>query len=391
MIAKFNAIAGCAALVLWAACATPGPPQPPSLGLPQPVSDLEAAREGDRVILTWSAPALTTDKLRIRERGATAICRHIVSSVTTAQLDTAAVTDCEPVIATAAPGDVKPESAAAQKLSLGGPAPAPRVSYSFALAPALIQQHPEGAAIFYIEPLNARGRGAGFSNGAVVPLAPAYLPPQGLRAEQSKTAVILSWTPVAVTPTDNARLAGYRLERSERAKEASSAAATWAPNERLFIASGSPSDGRLLDTQFAWDKEYRYRIASVTRVFSADGRQLAEVQGEWSQPTEVATKDLFPPAAPTGLQAVFTEAQQQRFIDLTWLPSTEPDIGGYVVYRRSEGSEPQRITPEPVKAPAFRDTNVQPGTRYSYSVSAVDLRGNESARSQEASEVVPPN
>jgi fibronectin type 3 domain-containing protein len=36
--------------------------------------------------------------------------------------------------------------------------------------------------------------------------------------------------------------------------------------------------------------------------------------------------------------------------------------------------------------PAYRDSDVKPGVRYSYSVSAVDARGNESARSEEASE-----
>jgi fibronectin type 3 domain-containing protein len=42
-----------------------------------------------------------------------------------------------------------------------------------------------------------------------------------------------------------------------------------------------------------------------------------------------------------------------------------------------------------VKIPAFRDTQVVAGKKYSYSVSAVDQRGNESARSEEAGESVP--
>jgi fibronectin type 3 domain-containing protein len=48
-----------------------------------------------------------------------------------------------------------------------------------------------------------------------------------------------------------------------------------------------------------------------------------------------------------------------------------------------------RINAEPVKTPAYRDANVMPGKSYSYYVSAVDVRGNESARSEEASETVP--
>jgi len=42
-----------------------------------------------------------------------------------------------------------------------------------------------------------------------------------------------------------------------------------------------------------------------------------------------------------------------------------------------------------VKIPAFRDSQIISGKTYFYSVSAVDLRGNESARSEEASESVP--
>jgi len=44
---------------------------------------------------------------------------------------------------------------------------------------------------------------------------------------------------------------------------------------------------------------------------------------------------------------------------------------------------------ELVNTPAFRDTDVASGKTYTYSVSAVDVRGNESAPSEEASEAVP--
>jgi len=47
------------------------------------------------------------------------------------------------------------------------------------------------------------------------------------------------------------------------------------------------------------------------------------------------------------------------------------------------------MNPDLVKAPAYRDTNVQAGKKYFYSVSAVDERNNQSAPSEEASEQVP--
>ena len=99
--------------------------------------------------------------------------------------------------------------------------------------------------------------------------------------------------------------------------------------------------------------------------------------------------DVFPPAVPTGLQAAFSGVGQAPFIDLVWAPDTEADLAGYNIFRHEEGGQPAKLNPDPVKTSAYRDTNVQPGKRYFYSVSAVDERNNESARSEEASETVP--
>jgi hypothetical protein len=48
-----------------------------------------------------------------------------------------------------------------------------------------------------------------------------------------------------------------------------------------------------------------------------------------------------------------------------------------------------KVNGELVETPAYRDANVATGRKYLYSVAAVDVRGNESARSEEAGETVP--
>src|SRR5277367_3492887 len=65
-----------------AACATMGPPQPPSLQLPKPPTDLRAARKGDRVTLTWTTPSVTTDRQMVRSVGPTRICRGLTAVLT---------------------------------------------------------------------------------------------------------------------------------------------------------------------------------------------------------------------------------------------------------------------------------------------------------------------
>jgi fibronectin type 3 domain-containing protein len=72
-----------------------------------------------------------------------------------------------------------------------------------------------------------------------------------------------------------------------------------------------------------------------------------------------------------------------------WAPVTDVDLDGYNVYRHEDRMAAVRVNAEPVKTPAYRDANVVSGKRYFYSVSAVDVRGNESGRSEEASETVP--
>ena len=61
-------------------CASIGPPEAPSLELPKPPSDLRAARKGDKVTLTWTVPARTTDRQSVRYLGKTKICRSTAAT-----------------------------------------------------------------------------------------------------------------------------------------------------------------------------------------------------------------------------------------------------------------------------------------------------------------------
>src|SRR6185312_3392858 len=66
-----------AAVVWLAGCGTPGAPRPPSLRLPQAVSDLAATRVGNTVTLTWTEPQRTTDGEGIRQLGPTLVCMGV--------------------------------------------------------------------------------------------------------------------------------------------------------------------------------------------------------------------------------------------------------------------------------------------------------------------------
>ena len=144
---------------------------------------------------------------------------------------------------------------------------------------------------------------------------------------------------------------------------------------------------RARDSSFEWEKTYSYRVTPV----SIETRQAGEVQveGEDSPAVRIVAHDVFPPAVPSGLQAVYSGEGQKSFVDLIWAPVTDADLAGYTVYRREKDGAPVKLSAELVKSPSYRDSAVESGKTYFYSVSATDVRGNESARSEEASENVP--
>ncbi len=336
-------------------CGSQGNPLPPSLELPKPVNDLKAARKGDKVLLTWTAPRETTDKLRIKEAGKTRVCRSTAAPVST---------ECSPV----------------DEVATGQAPPSGVASYTDTLPRQLQEQDPTGSAVYTVEVSNARGRSAGPSNAARVPLAPTLPTPTGLDARVVAEGVAVSFSapvlPPATAPGD--RTHALRLYR----RTAGAAAETVAGE--LPLPASPPG---FLDTTIEWEKNYRYRITTVTRLAPPGGTPV-EVEGD-DATVEVLAHDSFPPAAPAEVQAVVTGGGGQSFIDLTWSLNSEADLAGYNVYRREGDAQPQKISGELLKTPAFRDPSVAAGHTYLYSVSAVDLRSNESGRSEETSETVP--
>ena len=129
-------------------------------------------------------------------------------------------------------------------------------------------------------------------------------------------------------------------------------------------------------------------ITAVTIVKRPDSE--VQVEGDDTPPVRVIAHDVFPPSVPAGLQAAYSGEGQKPFIDLIWAPVTNADLAGYNVYRsEANGAAAAKLNSELVKSPSYRDSAVASGKTYTYSVSAVDVRGNESQRSEETSEPVP--
>jgi hypothetical protein len=255
-----------------------------------------------------------------------------------------------------------------------------QLSYTDTLPKQLESDDPSASATYSVQVLNRGHRGAGLSNQIRISLARTLPPPRDFRASVTKEGVMLSWTGdnVSITPVEVHYV--YRVyRRSEAGSERVLAGETSAGTETMFT---------IADANIEWEKTYYYRAEAVT-VIQLPNRSRLEIEGDDTPEIGVFAHDVFPPLVPSELQAVFSGPGQKPFIDLVWAPVSEADLAGYNIYRRSEEATPVKLNSELVKTPAYRDETVISGKKYLYSVSAVDIHGNESARSEEASEAVP--
>jgi len=353
-------------------CGSPGAPQPPSLKLPALVTDLTAARAGNRVTLHWTMPRKTTDKLAIKNPVRVAVCRR------------EGVGTCE----------------AAGEVSFGAGADG---VFQETLPRALAEGKPRELD-YFVELKSPRGRSAGLSNAAEVLAGAAPAAIAGLTAQVRADGVALHW--------DGGEAGPVRLHRklltppvTKKAASGPMQPETEPVLQDLFVeAPAAGEKAGALDHTAHFGESYEYTAQRVERVtvHGADGAKVGakrlepagqlELAGELSAPIRVDVVDVFPPTVPQGLVAVLVP--EDKTIDLSWQPDsdsyTDRDLAGYIVYRAEAEGEWRRISgSQPVAGSAYRDRAIEPGHNYRYAVSAIDLSGHESKRSAEAQESFP--
>jgi hypothetical protein len=333
---------GCA--VALGGCGTPGAPQPPSLRLPERVTDLRATRKADQVALEWTAPKQTTDEQNIREPYTIVICKTTSPAPQAMQICSSQAKEIAPT---------------------SGPAIA---EYTDSITPG------PSYANYAVETFNPNGRSAGLSNTVSMPLAGTAPAPTDLTAQVTAQGVRLSWQGKPPESGPEVKFS-TRVMRQE--------------GENPAVIIGDTTENTFLDNTFQWEKTYQYRVVPITTLEAAG--VATEIEGADSNIVTVTTHDVFKPAAPSGVQAVFSSVKGSAGIDLTWSPNDEQDLAGYNVYGRGADRNPVKLNSELVKTPAYRDATANLPGIYTYFVTAVDLRGNESERSQPATEQVPEN
>lgn len=197
-------------------------------------------------------------------------------------------------------------------------------------------------AIVHARVINSKGRASEWSNAVTIAIVPPVAPPSQLRAEGVLEGVKLTWS----APGSK----HFRIFRR-------------APEEKDSSQIGESDAPAYIDKTPAYGHTYVYSVQAVNGTAESDATAAQAFE----------SKDIFPPAVPSGL----TISPGVNTVELAWDRNTEPDFKGYRVYR-SAGDAPFERIADMIEGPSFSDKNVEAGKHYRYTVSAVDQLGNES-------------
>ena len=146
----------------------------------------------------------------------------------------------------------------------------------------------------------------------------------------------------------------------------------------------SKVDFYINDTLLATDDTEPYN-ASWDTTTVADGAYnitaiATDTAGQTASDTNGVTVDNTPPAQVTGLNVTTVSSSQ---LDLAWDANSETDLDHYNVYRSTTSGDPYDLVASPATN-SYSDTGLAASTTYYYTVSAVDIAGNEGIASEEA-------
>jgi hypothetical protein len=305
---------------LLTACGYVSDPLPPALNIPQRVTDLRASQQGDRLVIEFTIPPLTTDDLGLR------------------------IGDIELRASASDPGtdlSTWPETADRIDVQASEPGPVRREVSAAAWS---------GKPIWIaVRVASHKRKWSEWSNVASIEVIPELQPPRDIRVESAAQGVRVTW-----------KYPDNRLDRE-------TVIFRRGPGERELVEAAVAGGGEWVDPAAVFGQVYEYELQS----------RIGQARSARSGSVRILHEDKFPPAVPAGLAAL----AGLTGIELAWEPNRESDLAGYRVYR-AEGDAPLQALGGPVGTPSFRDPEARAGVKYRYAVSALDQRGNESTPSQ---------
>lgn len=368
--AAFLALAGSiVACALGAGCAAPGEPIARHPVVPAKIGDLGVRQYGAAFDLTFTLPTKSTDRENLAEHPSVEIQR-----------------------ATLPPGGA-PDKKTMWRVVYTIPSEqvdhylkGEQVEFRDTLAPSDLALSPGSAMAYKVRTRAVKTRASQDSNVATARVYPPPEAPRDVHIDVTEPALVVTWAEVPAPAGAASRI--YRVYRGTLESGAASASSDLSQlkfKSPLAVQGTSPST-EFRDSNFEFGTTYAYTVRSLAQ-FGSDLVESAD-----SAPVVITPRDVFPPAAPTGLEITVIPATPQApsYVELSWSINQETDLAGYSVYRSDrEDAAGERVSTEILPSPTFRDMSVEQGRRYYYRVSAVDRAGNESPKSSPVVAEVP--
>ena len=142
---------------------------------------------------------------------------------------------------------------------------------------------------------------------------------------------------------------------------------------------------------------YKWRVASgtlpagVTMKTSSDTKSVTLA----GAPTKAASYSFTVAATScTGGIAkhsykVVVQSKPNHVVDLSWHPSSSTDVAGYNIYRGPDGKSWKKMNVTLTASTVYSDSTAANSSTYYYAATAVDIKGNESGKSNIAKSVIP--
>jgi hypothetical protein len=364
-------------------CGKQGPPLPPLRSVPAAAKDLHLRQQGTRALFELTYPKTTAGGMALDGITAVEVWEVVQPAPREGKpqpVDPRVFTSSAKLAFTVKDADLTaavfgdrlifswplPEGAIVAAPA-AAPTPTPTVTptttESAVTTPApSAPAGPRSPARFYaVRTLGKSGERSDFSNQvSLIPKTPPSAPDQ-VTTTARPDGVMVEWAPVQ----DALGYAIYRRGAQEK-------------GHGQPIHAAGPTERSWLDNTARFGQSYIYAVTSFND-------RDPFIESAITSEREVRYQDRFAPPSPEDLVAL---AETGR-IRLVWKGNTVEDLAGYIVYRRGPDGDFQRITPQPLPAAEYNDSDVKPGTSYSYRVTAVDQTGNESAPGGEVRATLP--
>jgi hypothetical protein len=208
----------------------------------------------------------------------------------------------------------------------------------------------EERALYKVRGISDDGRRGAETGPVLVAKTPSPLAPLYPRTRAGDGYVEVSWD----TPVDMPESAGFNVYRATEPLNF-----PWRP-----VNIEPVRGGRFIDGPLDNGVGYYYEIRAVVSVEGA----LA-VEGPAGSLVRAVPADRVPPSPPRGFIAIWAEGG----VLCRWLTSHEPDLKGYIVYRRLRGlGEFEELFLDPIIETRYVDKTARRGVEYEYTARALD-------------------